>query len=154
MELSNRGLGVLETIMAIAIIALLSWVVFEGTKSPRAKSRDTERVNNIKYIQSVLQNYFNENRNYPASLDPDSLVPTYTRKIPKDPSTGKDYLYAVISLSKTRRCLNYHLGAKLEITELESDVFKNDADLAPQANICPGSAADFDGADPVYDVGQ
>ncbi|MEK7582056.1 MAG: hypothetical protein AAB488_01860 [Patescibacteria group bacterium] len=150
----SSGLTIAELVVLIAIIVLLSWVIFEGTKNTRAKARDTERVNNIKYLKKVLQNYFNENRSYPVALDHNFLGADYIKIIPKDPGTGKDYFYAVVSLGKTRRCVDYHLGANLEITELDSDIFKTDDDLAPQSNTCPGSAPDFDGKDPIYDIKQ
>ena len=152
MELPNKGFNIIEIIMTIAIVALLSWIIFTKTDNTRAKSRDIERVNNIKYIESVLQKYFNDKKNYPATLDPELLTPTYAKEIPKDPSTKNNYLYSVNFTGKTKRCLSYHIGATLEDTSLDSDLFKNDADLGAQPDSCPGSNPDFDGTDPLYDI--
>ena len=67
--------------------------------------------------------------------------------MPTDPLGGVAYLYA----SFPAACTDYHIGATLE--EGTNPALKSDADAAASlAVVCPGSGADFAGADPVYDL--
>lgn len=146
----NRGFTILELIVSLAIIGLLLAVAINGLATSKQKSRDAKRVDEIKQIQNALQLYHNDNQSYPATLSGDLLVPVYIKVIPKDPGTGNDYLYAALLLGSS--CNNYHLGARLEITPVNTGTLETDFDSLASENICPGSSPDFDGADPVYDA--
>lgn len=147
---SSRGFTILELIVSLAIIGLLLGVVMNGIANSRQKARDSKRVDEIKQLQNALQLYYNDNQSYPTTLDRDILVPIYIKTIPKDPATGGDYLYAALFDGNT--CGNYHLGATLEITPLNTGALETDFDAPASQGVCGGSNADFSGDDPVYDV--
>ena len=148
---TRKGFTILEMIVSLAVIAMILAVVLNGLAGTRAKSHDTKRVEDIKQLQNGLQLYYNDNRSYPATLDPDLLVPSYMKAMPKDPTTNQNYLYAVFLING--RCTNYHLGATLEAVPPNTGVLETDFDLSVSpGSTCPTSAPDFDGTDPVYDV--
>lgn len=149
------GFTLVELMMTVAIIAILSSIVYAGLGSSRAKARDAKRVTDIKQIQIALAVYFNVNRAYPADIyaETGSLKPTYMSVVPRDP-VGSDpdnkYKYAGLGSSS---CASYHLGTTLEIA---GNFILNEAVHSPaSSSVCAGSGADFDGsADPTktYDV--
>jgi prepilin-type N-terminal cleavage/methylation domain-containing protein len=142
---SARGFTLIELLVVIAIIGILSSVVLASLNTARQKSRDARRIADIKQLQLALELYFDSKATYPSSTA--QLAPTYISILPKDPSDGSAYLYAALGSGAT--CSAYHLGANLEQTG--HTVLGADADAAA-GTACTGSAADFAGTDPIYDV--
>ena len=65
----------------------------EFGEQKQAIKRDDERLNDLRTLQQALENYFEENRRYPASLNdlPDQQF--YVGKFRVDPTTGQQYGY-------------------------------------------------------------
>ena len=142
---NTQGFTLIELLVVIAIIAILSSVVLASLNSARQKARDARRISDLKQIQLALELYFDSNANYPTSTD--ALVPTYIAANPTDPTTGSAYSYAALGSGST--CSSYHLGATLENTT--HTALSSDLD-ASAGTACTGSASDFAGTDPIYDV--
>ncbi len=143
---TKRGFTLIELLVVIAIIGILSSVVLASLNTARLKSRDTRRISDIKQLQLALALYADSNSSaYPTSLA--SLATTYIPVIPTDPVGGGAYKYAALGSGAT--CSNYHLGATLE--ETTNQALNGDVDAAA-GTACTGSAADFAGTDPIYDV--
>lgn len=148
---NKKGFTLIELLVVIAIIGVLSSLVTVSLSTARQKSRDTQRVENIRQLRAALELYRNANTGYPANLT--SLAPAHIPVIPVDPQdTGTGgalcraggYCYYLLPNG------GYHLGAQLE--RADAQVLKSDADTnSPDAD---GAAAgtDFAGTDPVYDV--
>ncbi|MBX4215784.1 hypothetical protein KW797_02455 [Candidatus Parcubacteria bacterium] len=101
----------------------------------------------MKQVQLALELYFDANRNYPTAVTTALLVtPGYISAIPVDPLGGA-YQYAALGSGAT--CSSYHLGATLE--SATNGALSTDVDAAA-GTPCTGSAADFAGTDPIYDV--
>ena len=146
--MNKKGFTLIELLVVIAIIGILSSVVLASLNSARQKSRDARRIADIKQTQLALELYFDANRNYPVVLDAASLItPGYISSIPLDPLTGVAYSYAALGSGTT--CSGYHMGATLE--GATNSVLSSDVDAAA-GTACTGSAADFAGTDPMYDV--
>lgn len=144
----TRGFTLIELLVVIAIIGILSSVVLASLNSARQKSRDARRVSDVKQLQLALELYFDANSNYPTAITVANFVtPGYISAIPTDPVSGSGYSYAALGSGTT--CSSYHLGATLEDTG--HSTLSSDAD-ASAGTVCTGSAADFAGTDPVYDV--
>lgn len=146
----TRGFTLIELLVVIAIIGILSSVVLASLNSARQKGRDARRVSDIKQIQLALELYYDAHSNYPTALSAANLVTApnnYIATIPTDPTTSAAYSYAALGSGTT--CSSYHIGATLENTS--NTVLGSDAD-ATAGTACTGSAADFAGTDPVYDV--
>lgn len=147
MKSYRRGFTLIELLVVIAIIGLLSAVVLASLNSARTKGRDARRVADIKQLQLALELYYDANSAYPAAISTTTLVtPGYIAAIPADPSTNAAYSYAGLGAST---CTSYHLGATLETSNHTTLNGDNDA---AAGTACTGSAADFAGTDPIYDV--
>jgi prepilin-type N-terminal cleavage/methylation domain-containing protein len=120
---SLKGFTLLEILLVVGIIAILAGIVIVAINPSKqiATVRNTQRLSDIKQINSALQQYYINNGSYPNSLlgdlteicdtgdgtteptctgliDLSVLVPTYLAAIPKDPlATTTDYTgYQVI----------------------------------------------------------
>ncbi|MAF59279.1 MAG: prepilin-type N-terminal cleavage/methylation domain-containing protein [Candidatus Pacebacteria bacterium] len=144
----TRGFTLIELLVVIAIIGILSSVVLASLNSARQKSRDARRISDVKQLQLALELYFDSNSNYPTAVSTANLVtPGYISAIPTDPTSGSAYSYAALGSGTT--CSSYHLGATLE--DSSHSTLSTDVD-ASAGTVCTGSASDFAGTDPVYDV--
>jgi prepilin-type N-terminal cleavage/methylation domain-containing protein len=148
MKTNGRGFTLIELLVVIAIIGILSSVVLASLNSAREKGRDARRLADIKQLQLALELYYDANGSYPATVSTSTLVANnYIAALPSDPSTGAAYLYAGLGSGAT--CTSYHLGATLE--QDDHNALDGDNDAAA-GTACTGSAADFAGTDPIYDV--
>lgn len=144
---AKRGFTLIELLVVIAIIGILSSVVLASLNTARLKSRDARRISDIKQLQIALTLYADANAGaYPTTLA--GLGTTYIPAVPTDPVGAAAYKYSALGAGAT--CTTgYHLGATLE--EAGNPVLGNDSDAAA-GTACTGSAADFAGTDPIYDV--
>jgi prepilin-type N-terminal cleavage/methylation domain-containing protein len=145
MKKSNKGFTLVELLVVISIIGILASVVLVSLNSARGKARDARRISDLHQLSLALENYYDSNANYPATLA--SLATTYIAAVPKDPQAGANYQYAALGSGTT--CSGYHLGATLE--NASNPAFNSDSDAAA-GTACTGSAADFAGTDPIYDI--
>jgi prepilin-type N-terminal cleavage/methylation domain-containing protein len=120
---ATKAFTLLEILLVVGIIAILAGIVIVAINPSKqiATVRNTQRLSDIKQINSALQQYYITNGSYPTSLlgdlteicdtgdnttettctdliDLSVLVPTYLAAIPKDPlATTTDYTgYQVI----------------------------------------------------------
>lgn len=108
--MKKTGFTLIELLIAISIIAILATIGFVAYTSVLKSGRDSKRQSDLRSIQSALEQYHNDQGNYPALLSsplksPDNTK-TYLNQLPQDP-LGSAYGYTLISLS-------YCLYAKLE----------------------------------------
>lgn len=144
----QAGFTLIELLVVIAIIGILSSIVLASLNSARQKGRDAKRISDIKQLQLALELSYDTNGAYPIAITTATLVtPGYIATIPTDPSTAAAYSYAALGSGAT--CSSYHLGATLE----DSNNAALDSDMdAAAGTACTGSAADFAGTEPIYDV--
>lgn len=140
------GFTLIELLVVIAIIGILSAVVLASLNSARQKSRDAKRISDLKQLQLALELYFDDNSStYPATLAP-LVTGGYIPTIPRDPN---DVAYSYAALGSGALCTSFHLGATLENSN--NPALDNDSDAAA-GTACTGSAADFAGTEPMYDL--
>ena len=96
-RLNQRGFTLIELLVVVLVISALSGIVISLINSGgfRQKAEDTQRVSDLKQIQTALELYFSDNRLYPITsgwvevtgVDAVSttLSPTYINKMPADP---------------------------------------------------------------------
>ncbi len=112
----NKGFTVVELLVSIAIIGLLSAVVFASFSQAQKKARIARRVSDLKQVQTALAYYYAVNKSYPntnwewrsscswwgsyaANNVIPGLVPNYIANIPTDPQMNASantscYVYA------------------------------------------------------------
>jgi len=90
-KFKNResGFTLIEMFIVIAVIGILSGVVFRGTAGIQKSARDTRRISDIRSVQNYLELYFNKCGHY-ACAGTGSCTCTDTLTI--DSSTGWDNL--------------------------------------------------------------
>jgi prepilin-type N-terminal cleavage/methylation domain-containing protein len=65
----QKGFTLIELLVVIAIIGLLASLSLVALNSAREKARNSRRMTDIKQIQTALELRYNEEKNYPTSLD-------------------------------------------------------------------------------------
>ncbi len=99
----NKAFTLIELLVSIAIIALLTSIVFASLSSARARSRDGKRISDIKQIQLGLENYFDVCKQYPADfavltsggtcVGGSGTFSAILPSMPKDPKNNNLYAY-------------------------------------------------------------
>lgn len=86
MKLQNKkGFTLIELLVVITIIGILAtWAVATYT-SQIQKARDTTRINDIKALQSGIEQVYQDWSEYPKASTFSSQVTKYVEKLPKDP---------------------------------------------------------------------
>jgi type II secretion system protein G len=151
----TKGFTLIELMVVIAIIGLLASIITVSLFSAQAKGRDAKRVADVRTIQLALEEYYNDNGNYPATLS--AIAPTYIAALPTDPSNSSQYLYSAYNSVPSANCVSsnkpvkYHLAAVMESTAATNAALNQDADFAyspPGSSVCTGTTADFNGLAP------
>ena len=111
----DAGFSLIELMAVIAIIGILSTVMFATYSTARERARDSQRITEIKQLQLGLELYFEAcTRTYPGSLSVSAndgcrgsvTFGDFLHTIPDDPQ-GNAYEYSTTGSS-------YCLGAVLE----------------------------------------
>jgi len=90
----NKGFTLIELLVVVAIISLLSSVIFSSLKDARAKSRDAKRMLDMKAMQTAIELAKTSGIQLPSAYAPigsaltSRLVPIYIAAIPSDPNPG------------------------------------------------------------------
>jgi len=96
----SLGFTLLELLVVVAIIGLLSVLIIFNISQMRAKSRDTQRVSDIKSLEEALALYHNDFQRYPSTngqvieitgqdvLSTELLQEGVIQGIPLDPING------------------------------------------------------------------
>ncbi len=127
------GFTLIELLIAISIIAILSvvgLVIFSGVQ---AKARDGKRVNDLQQIQTALEEYYQDNGFYPASL-PVAGSPlvfgtkTYLAQMPADPKNNDTYKYIYTAVCSGTKCTSYTLTDNSETNPAITNYFNGSPD--------------------------
>lgn len=140
--------------MIIVLVAILLFSIpgiFSPSPSARERVINAERKSDIAHIiRFQVEDYYDDKNCYPTSLSElEKFIESEStednkKKLPKDPKTGEDYLYAHYPAENPT---SYHLGVVLEI--------KDDADLNDDADFnskTAGYVNGFDGGGQVFDI--
>ena len=111
MNIKKKGFTLIELLTIVAIIGILSAVVFPSLLSSKAKSRDAIRQGDLKSISLAAENFFQDSgySSFPTTLA--NMNSYFTNSaVPNDPQ-GKPYVYAQISGSPKGFCI----GTNMEV---------------------------------------
>lgn len=139
----RKGFTLIEVLIVVVIISILSGVALSLLNSGgyRQKARDSQRVSDLRKIQTALELYFGDYRVYPSSASWSVMnqtnygasLGTYMSAIPSDPMqngsgsvcsnyTGTNYYYGYITYSSASR---YYLTARMETSTANSSPCSN-----------------------------
>ncbi len=116
--MKKRGFTIIEVVTVVAIMAIMTTLVYSSFSNTRARSRDQQRVSDISTLQLSLEVYFNKNGQYPPTLA--SLVPVYIASVPNPPTGAANYAYNYFPISTVSPsyaiCTSYHLWTRFELS--------------------------------------
>jgi prepilin-type N-terminal cleavage/methylation domain-containing protein len=150
-EARKKGFTLIELMVVIAIIGILASIIMVSLSSAQSKGRDTKRIADVRTIQLSLEEYYNDNGYYPATLA--ALTPNYIAAIPTDPKSSLAYLYSVYNAVNNANCVGankpvkYHLAAIMESTAATNSALSQDVDWIGTGGgaVCTGTTPDFNG---------
>ena len=104
----QKGFTLVEMILVTVIIGIVAGIVINVINIPRvqARSRDSKRIGDLKRIQTALELYFADNRQYPSSptwtpiSNMSDILNPYLDQIPTDPLSGNN------TKNNAIRCMN------------------------------------------------
>ncbi len=132
--MKNKAFTLIEMLIVIAIISILASVFLVGLRGFRGGAYDSRRMTDLQRVQSYLEIYYSNGRQYPNVSTWSALQTAITTanigvtSVPNDPLPGETYYYGVDSTDFQ----SYVLGAKFstvdhsslkEITEIDGTVF-------------------------------
>jgi len=115
----SKGFTIIEVLAVIAIMGILTAVIYSSFGGAQAKSRDQKRVSDINLIKLSLEAYLNKNGQYPVTLS--ALTPTFIASIPSSPNggpSGSSYGYNYFPITQSSLdpsvCTSYQLWTTFE----------------------------------------
>jgi prepilin-type N-terminal cleavage/methylation domain-containing protein len=110
-----RGFTLIEVLVIIAIIGILSAIMYNSFSGAKTKSRDNKRIADISLIRLSLEQYYSKFHFYPLVLNDSTFVPAYLNSLPQDPTAGASYGYLPMTrVTDSSYCTYYQLWAQLE----------------------------------------
>ena len=150
----QRAFTLLELLVVMVILALLAGLGLMAFGTIQMKSRDSRRKQDLANISKVLETYYNDYGQYPASVDgliagcgtggaencswgspwTDDQGTLYMSALPQDPASNQHYFYHLLNDN------SYYLFARLE-NELDNDAAKNGSNPGYYAGyFCDGAS--------------
>jgi len=84
---SQKGFSLIELIVVVTIIGILAGIAVVQVRFVQRKAREAVLMDNLMSMRKAIDNFYADKQHYPSALT--ELVPSYIRKIPKDPITDQ-----------------------------------------------------------------
>jgi len=109
----------------LVIAAILYGFKLAGSPfNQKMLSQDSSRLSNMSIIKSSIDQYYQENKMLPKTLE--DLVPKFSAKLPIDPGTQKPFDYKLVTASSYSLCATFALDTK----DPKSTYYQNDSYLS------------------------
>jgi len=147
-KIQKLGFTLIELLVVISIIGILATLIMVNFNAARERARDVQRKSDLDQIKKALRMYYNDNNQYPANSSDYKIIGcgtgatpatcnwnnewsrsgiVYMKKLPNDPSEGKNYRYQQVSSGQ-----DFCLWAGLEN--------KSDGDIGKSQSRCRNCA--------------
>ena len=157
----NKGFTLIELLIVVAVIGILTALVFPNLQGMRQRARDVKRKAHLSNISKALKMYNNNLGRYPASNSnnivgcTDRVAPiecawgeefsdgtsTYISKLPLDPS----------STSSSPKVYNYHQTSSDDFVIVAELEIHSDSDAEDSQEKCDTAYNDYQGPKTDYD---
>jgi|DewCreStandDraft_4_1066084.scaffolds.fasta_scaffold00565_57 hypothetical protein len=126
---TKKILIVLGSILLIGTLALVGFIMFSYFKggeenyiTPEKDKLETSQqvIEDLTILQKAVESYFAKNLEYPEKLE--ALIPEFLKSIPKDPATGKPYIYETDIEESYSISVPDPSKYKLQVFKYENDV--------------------------------
>jgi general secretion pathway protein G len=120
MEKNKKGFTLVELLVTMSIIGVLAAIGLGSFNTAQVRGRDAQRKSDLKQISHALELYYSDHGVYPsadlirANVEFTDGKTVYFKKIPADPSPGRNYIYRQVPSDPNKK---FQLFAKLENTE-------------------------------------
>jgi general secretion pathway protein G len=84
----QAGFSLIELIVVVTIIGILASVAVVQVKNAQRKAQEAALRDNLFEMRKAIDNFYADTQRYANDLN--ELVPSYLRRIPKDPITKQD----------------------------------------------------------------
>lgn len=158
---SKKAFTLIELLVVITIIGILATGAVAIYTSQIQKARDTTRINDLEALKSWVEQFYQDNSEYPSTDISWTYwkyltgITLYTPKLPKDPKSGQvcgkwtntdatacDYMYAVSSDNNGILLWEYKI----------STAFENDGNITSKAVNDWGNSTALTGEKNRYEV--
>lgn len=85
---SQKGFTLIEIIAVVVIIGILATLILISVNGVQKKARDGKREADLISLRTALVDYYDDNGNYPNTLDPALVNAGYFSSVPQDPING------------------------------------------------------------------
>ncbi len=129
-----RGFTLIELLLIITLIGVLAIAVIAllNPVGQFQKAQDAKRKSDLAQIQRLLELYYNDNDEYPNSLNFGANWAGYSQLLPDDPKLNKHYDYRSVAGNQT-----YYMYASLDRGAQDPDRCKPNGAVCTNANV-PG----------------
>ncbi len=115
---TSAGMTLIEVMIVVGTLVVLMTALMVSILPALAKGRDGRRKADLERISKALEEYYNDNGGYPASLDTcgrGTVLAPYLADVPCDPITKEEYTYYVNTDDQcTPLCRSYTLYTNLD----------------------------------------
>ncbi|MDP2104183.1 MAG: prepilin-type N-terminal cleavage/methylation domain-containing protein, partial [Candidatus Gracilibacteria bacterium] len=132
---STRGFTLIELLVVITIIGILATGAVSVYTSQIQKARDTTRINDIKALQSGVEQTYQDGQKYPDAGNFATSIAAYVPKIPKDPKSGE-------TLANTSFEYMYNQGK--DTNGIEGQIYEVSTAFEAQGNLTSKAADTMD----------
>jgi len=93
---ANRpsGFTILDVVVIIIVVGFFAVIIIPGLINGPSRARDATRKSDLRAIKTQLEAYYSEKGSYPTKLSElEAGATPFMKKVPRDPSTKKEYIY-------------------------------------------------------------